>query len=101
MDTWGRVGDIVGPPNHLSGVLHEEPERKAWVFRLTFDIFTSRCWQAHQHEALAERSSNLTLQFNLDYGEVRSLSLKIEPAFAVSTLWRFRTRLRAVGEEGS
>ena len=58
---------------------------KACFLRLTFDIFTSRCCQAYQHEVLAERSSNLPLNLNLHYGEVRNLSSKIEPAFAVST----------------
>ncbi len=78
-DVWG---DLVGPPNTFV-MLHGEPE--SMFTRLTFDIFTSRCCQAHQHEALAERSSNLPLNLNLHYGKVKNLSSKIEPAFAVST----------------
>ena len=64
-------------------VLHGEPE--SMFLRLTFDIFTSRCCQAHQHEALAERSSNLPSNSSFTYGEVSNSSLKIDPAFAVST----------------
>eukprot|EP00966_Prymnesium_polylepis_P134179 3101562-Prymnesium_polylepis.1 len=52
-------------------------------------------WQAHQHDALTERSSNLLLTSNFNHGEARSSSLKVEPAFAASTctLCTPRTRL--------
>jgi hypothetical protein len=91
--TQGTLGDVwvtLWDPQTTFLVLHGEPE--ACFFRLALDIFTSRCWQAHQHKALADRSSNLPLNFSLDYGEASNSSLKIEPAFAVSMLWRSRTR---------
>eukprot|EP00966_Prymnesium_polylepis_P197252 4571300-Prymnesium_polylepis.2 len=53
-------------------------------------------WQAHQHEALAERSSNLALNFYFNYGEMRDLSSKTNAAFAASTSctpWTRRARV--------
>eukprot|EP00966_Prymnesium_polylepis_P059891 1389169-Prymnesium_polylepis.1 len=41
---------------------------------------------------LAERSSNLPLTSNFNYGEARTSSLKVEPAFAASTECTPRTR---------
>ena len=82
----GTLGDLwvtLWDPQTTFLVLHGQPE--SMFFRLTFDIFTSRCCQAHQHGALAERSSNLPLTSNFTYGEARTSSLKIDPAFAVST----------------
>ena len=80
-DLWVTLRD---PQTTFLAAPRGEPE-SMFFEAVTFDIFTSRCCQAHQHEALAERSSNLPLNLNLHYGEVRNLSLKIEPAFAVST----------------
>ena len=82
----GTLGDVwvtLWDPQTTFLMLHGEPE--SMFLRLTFDIFTSRCCQAHQHEALAERSSNLPSNSSLSYGEVSNSSLKIDPAFAVST----------------
>eukprot|EP00966_Prymnesium_polylepis_P217945 5043690-Prymnesium_polylepis.1 len=45
-----------------------------------------------QHDSLAERSLNLTFTSNFNYGEARTSNLKIDPAFAASTLWHPRTR---------
>ena len=85
----GTLGDLwvtLWDPQTTFLVLHGEPESDAFcILRLTFDIFTSRCCQAHQHEALAERSSNLPSNSSFSYGEVSNSSSKIEPAFAVST----------------
>ena len=82
----GTLGDVwvtLWDPQTTFLVLHEEPE--SMFLRLTFDLFTSRCCQAHQHEALAERSSKPPLNSSLLEGGVLNLSFNIETAFAVST----------------